>query len=251
MLKFFKIFYLSSLLSGISAFAQTGPGGVGTSASNILWLKADKITGLADGDKVSSWSDISGNGKNVTQSSIPAQPVYNTGQVNGFPAIYFSGTSGTDYCRLVCNPFASFATSAITAFVVNKNNAQTGDALLSYATAANNNDFLLFSSSALQFYRGTNVTSAVAANDNSFHVIGSRWRSSDGAVRIHKDGTQGYTGTVSSGSNITSGGSLAIAQEQDAVDGSYDASQDHIGYFSEIFLYNSYLNDAQMIIIQN
>jgi hypothetical protein len=247
----YKIFCLPLILLGYVVFGQTGPGGVGSSTSNILWLKADAITGLVDGNNVTTWLDGSGNGKDLSQGSALSQPTYKTSQVNGYPAVYFFGTSGGNYCRLVRNPFTGFSTSAITAFVVDKNNGESNDAILSYASTASDNDFLFFNSSNLSFYRSSNITSSVASNDNSFHVIGSRWRNSDGAVKVHKDGTQNYSGTVSSGTNITSGGSLVLAQEQDAVDGGYDVTQDHQGYMSEVILYNSYLNDAQMIIVQN
>ena len=50
--------------------AQFGPGGVGNSSDNGLWVKADDITGLNDGDNVTSWNDRSGNANNVTNSVL-------------------------------------------------------------------------------------------------------------------------------------------------------------------------------------
>ena len=44
--------FLTCILCYLCGFAQTGPGGVGSTASNILWLKTDVITGLNDGDAV-------------------------------------------------------------------------------------------------------------------------------------------------------------------------------------------------------
>ena len=38
--------------------AQTGPGGVESTTSNILWLRSEDITSLVDDDDISSWSDF-------------------------------------------------------------------------------------------------------------------------------------------------------------------------------------------------
>ncbi len=45
----------------INSYSQTGPGGVGSSASNLVWLEADSLTGLSDGEDITTWSDGSGN----------------------------------------------------------------------------------------------------------------------------------------------------------------------------------------------
>ena len=39
-----------------------------------LWLKADAITGLADGDPVASWADSSGNSHTATQATSGSRP---------------------------------------------------------------------------------------------------------------------------------------------------------------------------------
>lgn len=56
-----------------------------------LWLKADAITGLADGASVATWADSSGNGNDATQSTAGSQPLYKTGSVNGLPVVRFDG----------------------------------------------------------------------------------------------------------------------------------------------------------------
>ena len=68
----------------------SGPGGVGTSNELSIWLDATKIT-ANDGDFLSSWSDISGNGNDFSQSSAPLQPFYTLiSSINGGPAVSFS-----------------------------------------------------------------------------------------------------------------------------------------------------------------
>ena len=58
-----------------------------------LWLKADAITGLNDGDLVSSWNDSSGNNNNATQANNTLEPIYKTGVINGYPTVRFDGSN--------------------------------------------------------------------------------------------------------------------------------------------------------------
>jgi hypothetical protein len=58
-----------------------------------VWLQADSITGLTDGQAVSTWSDSSGNGRNATQPTAANRPVYKTNIKNGKPVVRFTGTN--------------------------------------------------------------------------------------------------------------------------------------------------------------
>ncbi|MFY0629744.1 MAG: T9SS type A sorting domain-containing protein [Flavobacteriaceae bacterium] len=244
---YFLITVVLLLLDNNALFAQTGPGGVGNSTSNILWLKSEDISSLLDGDDITSWIDASGNSNDVSQPASSFTPVYKTSILNGFPAVRFEKTNG----RLRRNSFTTFPTSAITAIYVNSN-TDSNDGVLSYATGASNNDFLLFSSNNLRFYRGgSNISTGVSFNDGSFHITNASRNSVGGSVEMWKDGSRDFTGTLSSGTSITSGGTLAIAGEQDSVDGNYDAAQAHFGDFTEVMIFNTVLNEAQNIIVAN
>jgi hypothetical protein len=73
-------------------YGQTGPGGVGNQATNVLWLRADDITGLSGGDTLSvAWPDTSGNDHDASQSAAGYRPLYITNAVNGKPVIRFDG----------------------------------------------------------------------------------------------------------------------------------------------------------------
>jgi probable HAF family extracellular repeat protein len=63
-----------------------------------LWLKADTIAGLNDGDSIATWSDQSGNGNNATQATSGNRPAYRTSVINSKPAVRFDGTN--DYFDL-------------------------------------------------------------------------------------------------------------------------------------------------------
>jgi len=56
-----------------------------------VWLDASQITGLNDGDSVTTWSDLSGQGNDVTQSTASKKPTYQTNEINGLPVVKFDG----------------------------------------------------------------------------------------------------------------------------------------------------------------
>jgi hypothetical protein len=245
--RFFLTAIIFVLCGNYHLAAQTGPGGVGSNTSNILWLRSEDITSLVDDEDITSWSDFSGNGNDLSQPTSTLTPVYKTSILNGFPAVRFQKTNG----RIRRTSFSGFPTSQITAIYVNSN-TENNDGVLSYASGSSNNDFLLFSSNNLRFYRGnSNLSSGVSFNDGNFHITNASRNSTGGSVEIWKDGSLDFTGTLSSGTSITAGGCLAIAGEQDSVDGNYASSQAHFGDFTEVMIFNTVLNDAQNIIIAN
>ena len=52
-----------------------------------LWLDATEIVGLNDGDPVTTWNDLSGNGNHATQSTASKKPSYTSGQYITFDGI--------------------------------------------------------------------------------------------------------------------------------------------------------------------
>lgn len=229
-------------------YSQTGPGGVGNSSSNVLWLRANTITGLTNGDDVASWVDGSGNGNTLSQPNSIFTPVYQTSIINGLPVVRFNKTNG----RIRRGSFSSFPTTNITAIYVNRT-SDTGDGVISYASTASSNEFLLFRSENLNVYRGSsNIGSSVSFNNNAFRIANASWRSSDGRVEVWRDGTQSFTSTgFRTGTSMTTNGTLAIAGEQDSQDGGYEEGQAHFGDFAEVIIYNTFLNSAQNIIVTN
>jgi hypothetical protein len=64
-----------------------------------LWLRADTITGLSDGDRVSSWTDQSTNGADATQATDLRRPRYKVNILNSRPVVRFTAVAG-NYERL-------------------------------------------------------------------------------------------------------------------------------------------------------
>lgn len=59
----------------------------------VLWLKADSITGLSNGNPVTAWNDSSGSGNNAAQSDASHQPTYRSSVLNGQPVVRFDAWS--------------------------------------------------------------------------------------------------------------------------------------------------------------
>jgi len=114
-----------------------------------LWLQANSLNGLNQGDDVLNWLDQSGNNNSLSQPNVLPSPTYLTAAVNGLPALRFSKNNA----RIRKLNFNNFPSTSISQFFVNASN-ESNDGLLSYASAVNNNDFLLFSSNSLRIYRG-------------------------------------------------------------------------------------------------
>ena len=74
-----------------------------------LWLRADTITDLIDGDAVGVWPDSSINENNATQTGAN-RPVYKTDIINGKPVVRFNGSANyLDFTSINMQPTTVFA----------------------------------------------------------------------------------------------------------------------------------------------
>lgn len=142
-----------------------------------LWLKADAITGLNDGDSVTTWNDSSGLSNNAAQGTAANKPVYKTNIRNGNPVVRFDGSND-----FLLTPSISIGT--FTAFAVFK--ATTSSPVYEQGISTG---------SASGFHLWTGITtmrvnkSTVASAKN--HSGGATW-ATDGAWRMT---SQTYNGT--------------------------------------------------------
>lgn len=108
----------------------------------LAWFKADAITGLNNGDPVSTWTDSSGNSRHATQTGT-ARPTYQTNQINGNPWVLFSNASsqflefGTDSLAakgsartVVWVGYTSFGVNTFRSLISLKDGAAAGNNLV-------------------------------------------------------------------------------------------------------------------------
>ena len=59
----------------------------------MVWLKADSITGLADGAAVAEWPDALNHAYDARALNTAQKPTFKVSTINGLPALHFNGTS--------------------------------------------------------------------------------------------------------------------------------------------------------------
>lgn len=253
----FLFLFLLSLFPGSS---QTGPAGIGTSASNVLWLKADAGTSsVTNSTAISFWNDQSGNALNVTQTVSAQQPSIVTNFMNGYPSILFDNNStanqndkliGTD-SPLLDN------TSAYTFFTVTRPQNLDGAArtIVSKRTGVSvDQSFMLF------YYTSNKLNIDVQTTDNRFASNTTYASGTDYIGCLIYDGTVATSGLRCSlyneenfDKNSTETSTLVPDNASPLLIGTTDASdpRPYGGYTSEIIIYREALSTAKRIIVNN
>lgn len=158
----------------------------------IAHFAADRISGLSDGQEVQFWTDLSGNGNNLTSpvSGATSYPLYKVNIINGWPAVRVSYTRGIQKSSAIGSGFSN-ATYFIVAKYVG---TSTNYVILSNKSNDNgwwrndSGNFLgTFVSGRLQYYppsmptAGTYLYTGVAGSSYEFFINGD------------SQGTQAYT----------------------------------------------------------
>lgn len=241
--------------------AQTGPAGVGSSNTNVLWLKADRGTSsTTNNTAISSWNDQSGNGINVTQTISVQQPSFATNVLNGNPGILFDNDAGTgpnkndfmiapDNAKLDNTPGYSF-------FTVTKMNFIGPDArcIVSKRTSIDIDEaFMLFYYTGSNFFLDIDGLGDRQSTPNAFSTgVGN-------IIDCFYDGTL----ATASRTKIYEGETLRRTFSETSTTVPDKPSPLNIGcthsgnnrafggYISEVVIYTVTVNDAQRIIVNN
>ncbi|MCK5733233.1 MAG: hypothetical protein KAI38_03545, partial [Candidatus Latescibacteria bacterium] len=127
--------------------------------------------------------------------------------------------------------------------------AQNEGALFSYAVGSNDNAVLLYDYRDFKILvnRATTDATGTSANDGGWHHLAFSWRSSDGQVKLYKDGQLEHTSTdVATGASIPGGGVCILGQEQDALGGGFQAFQAFRGQMDEVRIWNTVRSAEQI-----
>lgn len=254
----FSFLILLSMLPAFSSLGQTGPAGVGSPATNVLWLKADAGTSTStNGSPLASWADQSGNGVVLSQSNAAQQPLFVSSFMNGFPAIEFDNNGSTgqnDYLITPDNPIFD-NTNGYSFFTVTRMKG-FGDAqsIISKRNNVGNEEaFMLF------YYTGNRL---FVDFDNDNNRFSNSTISTINTTKIYDffyDGTltptmrstifdQEVLQTTSTESSAT----IADKNSPLLVGATHTGDpRPFNGYISEIIMFRTKLNDAQRTIINN
>ncbi len=153
--------------------------------------------------------------------------------------------------RVIRNPLHNGPITATTvSFWMRSEDTSGSGTVLSYATSGpygDDDEFLITDYNDFTIHRGENITvsTGISATDGAWHHIGVTWRGSDGQVRLYKDGVAAFTGTLTTTQMIT-GGSLVLGQDQDSVGGGFDPAQAFQGSLDEVRIWNVARTEAQI-----
>ncbi len=191
--------------------------------------------------------------KGLNNASYSGSPVLGATGCNPYDsntAVTF-GSTNTQY--VVKSAFNSFPGTAISAeFWIKASNTSTSGTPLSYASSTADNEFLIYNYNNVGLYiGGPNVTTGIAINDGQWNHIVVTWRSSDGALKMYKNGANVFSTNHQAGYSIKSGGTLMLAQEQDAVGGALEVTQRLIGSLDEVAIYNTVLSADRVLAHYN
>ncbi|MEQ8878378.1 MAG: T9SS type A sorting domain-containing protein, partial [Cyclobacteriaceae bacterium] len=245
--------------SGGFSSGITGPGGVGNSNDNSLWLRADAGTSTTtNGNPVSGWNDQSGNSNDASQATSAKQPLYQASVINGLPAIQFDDASGATVAdeMLVIDNDNLDNTDGLTIFTVIRPTNLDGDerTMISKRVAVGSNQ-----SYSMFFYTGNRLYIDVVSNNDRFSSSSSFSNSTNYISTLLYDGTLAaaqkskiyieesldQTSTESSSSIPNYASDLTI--------GSINANDGRPfgGYIAELTIYRRALTTVERIIVNN
>ena len=186
-------------LGGLSATPGSLNGAGGGSiqlGGALIWLAADKITGLADGEALTTWINT-GTGANFTQAVAGNKPTYQTLEIGTLPIVRFDGNNDllsaaavmslTQPCMIYWVAKRTGNTSAYNVGVT-----QTTETI-AFGFNAGVNTWYTYSNPAL-------VTQA--ASDNAFHLMICHYNA--GSSTMYMDSLTGAAKVLDSG-DITNG----------------------------------------------
>lgn len=248
----------SLILTAFASLGQTGPAGVGTPATNVLWLKADAGTSTTtNGSSVSTWTDQSGNGVVLGQTNTAQQPLFVNSLMNGFPAIEFDNAASSgqnDYFSTPDNPIFD-NTSGYSFFTVTrmKGFSEAQSIISKRISVGNEEAFMIF------FYTGNRLFVDIDNDNNRFS------NSVVNTVNANKIYDVFYDGNLAAAQRTTifdqeqlqmtstESSSIVADKSSPLLVGATHAGDPRAfnGYISEIIMYRTKVNDAQRIIINN
>ena len=194
----------------------------------VLWLKADAIIGLADGDAIGTWPDSSGQGNNATQATASKKPTYKTGIINGNPVVRLDGTD--DELR---TPFLMLTNMTVFVVMLSEDLA-TGHYLLAFEGGLESNAIITgFTSGLVETFSVPRISAgAFSTSDFSLHVL-------------RRDVAGGSTATFKNGSQVATSGIVEAASTGAlwiGIRNGFPSSEFFDGDIAEILVYNSALS---------
>lgn len=249
-----------------ACLAQTGPGGVGSATSNILWFDANQGITITSG-AISAWGDRSGNGNHASQVVAAQRPVLASNTLNGYPAVQFDNDqTNYDFLRVPDNSTLE-GMNGLTGFVVY--HLLTGTAATAPRCFFSKRDGVDTQEAYDWFLwnSGGNVVQHLDI-DNTSHRASSSGNYANGTTYVNSFTYHGQTPSDVNDQTLYNG-NTAVGNRSEGATSIPNYSSDlylgilrgHTGtganvsrfngYIGEIILYNTVLNEAQRVVVNN
>lgn len=246
----------SLMMLSLPVYTQTGPGGIGNSTSNGLWLDASTIQ-AANGSNVSSWGDHSGNANDADQPTASRQPIYySTSSLNNQPIVRLDGS---DDQLVVADNNILDGTSGITFYAVIRPNNLNGSARGIFGKRISYTDPTNYAYSCF-FYSGNYLNLDIHTNNNRFSSSPTSFSNGTNYLlrmqfdaslaptvrsKIHSNGVMVKQSTEASTSIPNSNQNLAIGALNEDY-GTYLGAD-----YAELIHFNYALDSVEDLIVQN
>ena len=238
---------------------NSGPGGVGRSTDNSLWLSADFGTSTtSNGSPVNAWTDRSGNSNDASQGTAAKQPLYQSSVINGMPTVLFDNASGAGFAdEMLVNDNTNLDnTDGLTIFTISRPLNLDGSARTILSKRVNVGSSQAYS---MFYFSGNSMYIDIDGNGNRFGTPSSFTNSNNYIITLLYDGTltaaqraKVYIGetldittTETSASIPDYGSNLTIGSINT------DDGRPFGGHIAEIAVYRRALNAAERIIVNN
>ena len=154
-------------------------------------------------------------------------------------ALEFGGIA-SDYVKI--ENFAGFPSTAITVeFWARSDHPSGGNTTISYASSddvAHAFELYRFRNLIVQINNANRGEMDVSFNDGQWHHVAVSWESSNGLIKIYKDGDEEYSELLAKGATIADGGCLVFGQQQDSLGGGFGSWQGFKGQMKEVRIWN-------------
>ncbi len=231
-------------------FGYLGPGGVGNSStsSNLrVWFRADSNVYRAggnpavDGQKVEDWEDLSGNGLHAIQTNGGAKPTLRTNAINGQPVVEFDGNN--NWMGITGDvPEAGYTQYAIFRSTDNQGAISAVVDPVDYNAGSHDRQFGFSGSGNFGSRLWSNETINSAATYNDDNVYSAVLDVSSSGQNLAFDATADGSG-AKTGSDFNWQSGMVL--------GGHSAWGYYDGDIAEYFIYQTNLDTAQRIIVDN
>ena len=239
--------YQTTLRAMHATFAPTDIPGLG------LWLDAQRITSLADGDPVHTWFDVSPAARNAV-SLDAAAPKYRGAAVNSKPAVEFTGTSAISRMQIPGWGTALTGSSHYTLFVlVSQRGDYSSYPIITTAPVGDQWDFITeYNADGGVFWghgNGCYRCFAAAAPVDAMHLL--TFVSNGGAATSHFyfNGTEPPIGFLGPSGDMQS--AIPNIGTDVILGGYYNAQFGIDGYLCALLWYDHTLADPDRLAVEN